>query len=95
MTTHPTDVVVVGDQATGLDSLTREAVVGLLERGKTWLELALARDAEVSDLAGFKAQAETVRTLSPLRTIGCPAGVWADPDVAVRAGAGPPAAGAR
>lgn len=53
-----------------LDRLDRQSVVALLERGKTWLTMAVQRDAEVGDLVEFKGQAETVRVYTVQKQLG-------------------------
>lgn len=54
----------------GLDSLDRQSVVALLERGKTWLTMAVQRDTEVGDFVEFKGQAETVRVYTVQKQLG-------------------------
>lgn len=61
--------VMVADEA-ALDRLDRESVVALLERGKSWLQLAVERDAEVSEFVEAKAQAETIRTYTLQKQLG-------------------------
>lgn len=61
--------VIVADEA-ALDRLDRESVVALLERGKSWLQLAVERDAEVGEFVEVKAQAETIRTYTLQKQLG-------------------------
>lgn len=53
-----------------LDRLDRQAVVALLERGKTWLTMAIERDTEIGDFVEFKGQAETVRVYTVQKQLG-------------------------
>jgi hypothetical protein len=53
-----------------LDRLDRESVVALLERGKTWLTMAVERDTQVDDFVEFKGQAETVRVYTVQKQLG-------------------------
>jgi hypothetical protein len=53
-----------------LDRLDRESVVALLERGKTWLTMAVERDTEIGDYVTFKGQAETVRVYTVQKQLG-------------------------
>lgn len=53
-----------------LDRLDRQAVVALLERGKTWLTMAVERDTEIGELAEFKGQAETIRVYTVQKQLG-------------------------
>ena len=64
------DLAVYATDPSGLDRLDRQSVVALLERGKTWLTMAVERDAEVGDLVEFKGQAETVRVYTVQKQLG-------------------------
>lgn len=64
------DLSVYTASESALDQLDRQSVVALLERGKTWLTMALDRDAEIGDLAEFKGQAETIRVYTVQKQLG-------------------------
>lgn len=53
-----------------LERLTRQSVIELLERGKSWIDLAVQRDTEVNDFVEFKGQAETVRVYTVQKQLG-------------------------
>lgn len=53
-----------------LQRLTRQSVIELLERGKSWIDLAVQRDTEVDDFVEFKGQAETVRVYTVQKQLG-------------------------
>ncbi len=54
----------------GLESLDRQSVVAIMERAKTWLDMAVERDTEIGDLVEFKGQAETVRVYTVQKQLG-------------------------
>lgn len=64
------DLSVYTASESALDQLDRQSVVALLERGKTWLTMAVQRDAEVGDFVEFKGQAETVRVYTVQKQLG-------------------------
>lgn len=65
-----TDLAVTGSDEAALDRLDHESVVALLERGKSWLQLAVERDAKVGEFVEAKAQAETIRTYTLQKNLG-------------------------
>lgn len=64
------DLAVYTASESALDRLDRHAVVALLERGKTWLDMAVARDTEIGEFVEFKGQAETVRVYTVQKQLG-------------------------
>lgn len=64
------DLSVYTASDSALDQLDRQSVVALLERGKTWLTMAVERDTEIGDFVEFKGQAETIRVYTVQKQLG-------------------------
>lgn len=54
----------------GLDRLDEGAVTALLERGKSWLDMAVARGVEVNELVNYKGEAAVLRELVTQKELG-------------------------